>query len=128
MRLSSSSTTRLWKHQIQHQLADALGLSVTVCHYPTGASKWNWGEHRLFSAISANWAGEPLTSYTKMLNFLKATTTQQGLVVKATLCATLYQTGLKVSDKQMESLNLHKHDTLPQWNYTIRPTGCLVPV
>jgi hypothetical protein len=64
-----------------------------VCHYPTGASKWNWVEHRLFSAISANWAGEPLTCYAKMLNFLNATTTQQGLVVKATLCETQYQIG-----------------------------------
>jgi hypothetical protein len=125
---SNGYRPRLWKYEIQQQLADAVGLSVTVCHYPTGASKWNWVEHRLFSAISANWAGEPLTSYAKMLNFLNATTTQQGLVVKATLCETQYQTGLKISDEQMESLNLHKHDTLPQWNYTIRPTGCLVPV
>ena len=125
---SNGYRPRLWKYKIQHQLADALGLSITVCHYPTGASKWNWVEHRLFSAISANWAGEPLDSYTKMLNFLNATTTQQGLVVKATLCKTLYQTGLKISDEQMESLNLYKHDPLPQWNYTIRPTGCRGPV
>ena len=99
-----------------------------MCHYPTGASKWNWGEHRLFSAISANWAGEPLTSYTKMLNFLEATTTQQGSVVKAILCETHYQTGLKISDEQMDCLNLYQHDTLPQWNYTVRLSGCLVPV
>jgi hypothetical protein len=125
---SNGYRPRLWKYQIQHQLADALGLSVTVCHYPTGASKWNWVEHRLFSAISANWAGEPLTSYTKMLNFLEATTTQQGLVVKAILCETHYQTGLKISDEQMDCLNLYQHDTLPQWNYTVRPSSCLVPV
>lgn len=125
---SNGYRPRLWKYEIQQQLADALGLSVTVCHYSTGASKWNWVEHRLFSAISANWAGEPLTSYTKMLNLLNATTTQHGLVVKATLCETQYQTGRKISDEQMDCLNLHKHDTLPQWNYTIRPTGCLVPV
>jgi hypothetical protein len=125
---SNGYRLRLWKYELQHQLADALGLTVTVCHYPTGASKWNWVEHRLFSAISANWAGEPLTSYTKMLNFLNATTTQQGLVVKATLCETHYQTGRKISDEQMGRLNLQKHETLPQWNYTIRPTACRVPV
>jgi len=125
---SNGYRPRLWKSEIQHQLADGLRLSVTVCHYPTGASKWNWVEHRLFSAISANWAGEPLTSYTQMLNFLNATTTQQGLVVKATLCETLYPIGLKISDKQMESLNLYQHETLPQWNYTIQPTGCPVPI
>jgi hypothetical protein len=125
---SNGYRPRLWKYKLQHQLADALGLSVTVCHYPTGASKWNWIEHRLFSAISANWAGEPLTSYTKMLNFLNATTTQQGLVVKAILCETHYQTGLKISDEQMDCLNLYKHDTLPQWNYTVRPAGCRVPI
>ena len=125
---SNGYRPRLWKYELQHQLADALGLTVTVCHYPTGTSKWNWVEHRLFSAISANWAGEPLTSYTKMLNFLNATTTQQGLVVKATLCETHYQTGRKISDEQMDRLNLQKHETLPQWNYTIRPTACRVPL
>jgi len=125
---SNGYRPRLWKYELQHRVADSLGLSITVCHYPTGASKWNWVEHRLFSAISANWAGEPLTSYTKMLNFLNATTTQQGLVVKATLCETQYQTGLKISDEQMQSLNLHKHDTLPQWNYTIRPSAYPGPI
>ncbi len=125
---SNGCRPRLWKHELQHRVADSLGLSITVCHYPTGASKWNWVEHRLFSAISANWAGEPLTSYTKMLNFLNATTTQQGLVVKATLCETHYRTALKISDEQMQSLNLHKHDTLPQWNYTIRPSACPGPI
>jgi hypothetical protein len=120
---SNGYRPRLWKYTLQHHLVDALGLNVTVCHYPTGASKWNWVEHRLFSAISANWAGEPLTSYTKMLNFLNATTTQQGLVVKATLCETQYATGIKIPDERMASLNLLKHDTLPQWNYTIRPTS-----
>ncbi len=125
---SNGYRPRLWKYELQHRLADTFNLGVTVCHYPTGTSKWNWVEHRLFSAISANWAGEPLSSYAKMLHFLKATTTEKGLVVKATLCKTHYQTGLKISDEQMERLNLSKHDTLPQWNYTIRPSGCLVPV
>lgn len=124
---SNGYRPRLWKYDLQYYLADALGLTVTVCHYPTGAAKWNWVEHRLFSAISANWAGEPLTSYTKMLNFLNATTTQQGLVVKATLNDKHYATGIKVSDEQMAALNLHQHDTLPQWNYTIKPNLSLMP-
>jgi hypothetical protein len=124
---SNGYRPRLWKLAVQHRLADALGLDVTVCHYPTGASKWNWVEHRLFSAISANWAGEPLTSYPKMLNFLNATTTQKGLVVKATLCETQYSTGIKVSDQQMASLNLLRHDILSQWNYTIRPNPQALP-
>ena len=124
---SNGYRPRLWKYTLQHRLVDTLGLNVTVCHYPTGASKWNWVEHRLFSAISANWAGEPLTSYPKMLNILNATTTQKGLVVKAALCKTQYSTGIKVSDEQMASLNLLKHDTLSQWNYTITPTRQAVP-
>lgn len=119
---SNGYRPRLWKYSLQHSLTNVLGLAVTVCHYPTGASKWNWVEHRLFSAISANWAGEPLTSYETMLNLLNATTTQKGLVVKATLTDKQYATGIKISDEQMKNLNLHQHDTLPHWNYTIKPT------
>jgi len=118
---SNGCRPRLWKYALQHQFVNTTGLSVTVCHYPTGASKWNPVEHRLFGPISANWAGEPLTSYDKMINLLNATTTQQGLVVKATLSKTDYQTGIKISDEQMNNLNLHKHTTFPKWNYTIKP-------
>jgi len=118
---SNGYRTRLWKYALQHSLVNATGLTVTVCHYPTGASKWNWVEHRLFSPISRNWAGEPLTSYAKMLNFLNATTTEQGLVVRAVLTKKKYQTKIKISDEQMARLNLSKHTTLPQWNYTIKP-------
>jgi Rhodopirellula transposase DDE domain len=96
---------------------------VTVCHYPTGASKWSWADHRLFSPISANWAGGPLASYDTMLHFLNATTTEQGLVVTASLTDTQYETGIKISDEQMATLNLTKHSVLPQWNYTIKPTA-----
>lgn len=116
---------RLWKYTLQHRFVNTTGISVTVCHFPTGASKWNPVEHRLFSAISLNWAGEPLTSYAKMINLLNATTTQQGLSVQATLTNTAYQTGIKISDEQMDSLNLCKHETLPKWNYTIRPMSAL---
>lgn len=120
---SNGYRSRLWKYTLQHRFVNTTGLALTVCHYPTGASKWNWVEHRLFSAISLNWAGEPLTSYEQMINLLNATTTQQGLVVKATLTKTEYQTGIEISKGQMAGLNLHPHETLPKWNYTIRPTS-----
>jgi hypothetical protein len=118
---SNGYRPRLWKYTLQHRLVNPTGLSVTVCHYPTGASKWNWVEHRLFGPVSGNWAGEPLDSYSKMLGFLNATTTQQGLVVRAVLTETEYQTKIKISNQQMAALNLTKHEILPQWNYTIHP-------
>ena len=120
---SNGYRPRLWKYALQHRFVNTTGLIATVCHYPTGASKWNPVEHRLFSAISTNWAGEPLTSYDKMINLLNATTTRQGLVVKAILTETEYQTKIKISDEQMACLNLHKHETFPKWNYTIKPTA-----
>ena len=119
---SNGYRPRLWKYALQTQLVNPTGLRVTVCHYPTGASKWNWVEHRLFGPISVNWAGEPLSTYRKMLKFLDHTTTQQGLTVKSILTKKKYATGIKISDEQMDALNLTQHDTLPQWNYTIRPT------
>jgi len=112
----------LWKYALQHPFVNPSGLSVTVCHYPTGASKWNWVEHRLFNALSENWAGEPLASYQKMLHFLNATTTTQGLVVRAKLTQATYPTKVQIADLQMAALNLTYHDSLPRWNYTIRPT------
>jgi hypothetical protein len=118
---SNGYRPRLWKYTLQHRLVNPTGLTVTVCHYPTGASKWNWVEHRLFGPISGNWAGEPLDSYATMLGFLNATTTDKGLVVRATLTETKYQTKIKISNPQMAALNLTKHETLPQWNYTIHP-------
>ena len=118
---SNGYRPRLWKYTLQHRLVNPMGLTVTVCHYPTGASKWNWVEHRLFSPVSGNWAGQPLDSYNTMLGFLNATTTEQGLVVRAVLTKTNYQTKIKISNQQMAALNLTKHETLPQWNYTIHP-------
>ena len=120
---SNGYRLRLWKYTLQQRMVNPTGLRVTVCHYPTGASKWNWVEHRLFSPVSGNWAGEPLDSYAKMLHFLNATTTEPGLVVRAVLTETKYQTKIKISNQQMAALNVTKHETLPQWNYTIRPTG-----
>jgi len=110
-----------WKQQLQVKVADAFGLPVTVCHYPTGASKWNPIEHRLFSQISCTWAGTPLTSYAVVLDGLRSTKTKTGLRVEATLMDTIYEKGLSVTDAEMKLLMIEKHDTCPNWNYTIRP-------
>jgi len=120
---SNGYRSRLWKYCLQYNFVNPTGLTVTVCHYPTGASKWNKVEHRLFSAISGNWAGKPLTSYAVMLQLLRATTTDEELVVQAALTRRKYKTKIKISDEQMAGLNLSKHATLPRWNYTIRPTS-----
>lgn len=117
---SNSSRSRLWKYQLQKVMADCLGINVIVCHYPSGASKWNPVEHRLFSYISINWAGKPLRTLETMLAYIRGTTTETGLIVEAELIEGTYQTGLKVSDRQMKQLNLKRHFTCPAWNYTIK--------
>jgi hypothetical protein len=114
---------RLWKQQLQVQLADRLGIEVMVCHYPTGASKWNPIEHRLFSYISLNWAGQPLRSLDKMLGYIRGTTTTAGLTVKAFLLDRVYEKGIKISDQEMKALNLHRRRICPTWNYVIKPRG-----
>ena len=126
---SNSARSRVWKQQLQVQLADRLGLTITVCHYPTGASKWNPVEHRLFSEISKTWAGCPLRSFALVLHYIKDTRTATGLQVRAHFVSTLYETGEKVSDEQMAALALQVHEVCPQWNYTIhpRPTGTAHP-
>lgn len=118
---SNGYRPRLWKEQLQSQLSDRLGLTVTVCHYPTGCSKWNPIEHRLFSQISINWAGQPLRTLETMLGYVSSTTTTTGLKVTASLIEGIYQTGKEVSDAVMKGLNLEHHSVCPQWNYTIRP-------
>jgi hypothetical protein len=112
---------RRWKQQLQVQLADAFGLTLTVCHYPPGASKWNPIEHRLFSEISKTWAGTPLSSFELMLTAIRNTKTATGLKVEAVLVEQTYQRELTVSDDEMATLALEKHSTCPNWNYTIRP-------
>lgn len=112
----------LWQWGLQ-QLADEFKLTITVTHYPTGASKWNPIEHRLFSAISRNWAGQPLLSYETVLKFIRTTTTTTGLCCRARLDRTNYETGIKVTVIQKAQVNLQRHRILPQYNYTIRPHG-----
>ena len=118
---SNSCRSRLWKWCLQERLADRYGLVVTVCHYPTGASKWNPVEHRLFGPISTNWAGTPLRSVGTMLRLIRGTKTRTGLRVTARHVARVYQSGVKVSQRQMAGLDIDYHDTCPQWNYTIWP-------
>jgi hypothetical protein len=118
---SNGCALRLWKEQLQQQLSNRLGLTVTVCHYPTGCSKWNPIEHRLFSHISLNWAGQPLRTFQTMLACIRGTTTAVGLTVKAYLLEGVYQKGRRVSDAVMKQLDLEPHSVCPKWNYTIRP-------
>jgi hypothetical protein len=118
---SNSAQRTAWKHQLQHQLCDRIGLTVTVAHYPSGASKWNPIEHRLFSQISRNWAAEPLDSYEKALKFIRTTKTDTGLKVTARLDTKAYPTGLKVSKQELAHLSFRPKRVLPKWNYTISP-------
>jgi transposase len=117
---SNGSRNRLWKQQLQ-KFADACDLEITVCHYPPGTSKWNKIEHRMFSHISLNWKGEPLTSYETVINLINGTRTKTGLKIRAELTQKRYRNGIRVSDADMKKLNLEKHNTHPHWNYTIRP-------
>jgi DDE family transposase len=118
---SNGCTSWAWKTEIQAQLCNRFGIAATIAHYPTGASKWNPIEHRLFSEISKNWAAEPLDSYEKMLKFIRTTRTQTGLVVTAYLDRSEYPTGLKLDPCLISSLRLTRGKLLPRWNYTIRP-------
>jgi Rhodopirellula transposase DDE domain len=118
---SNGYRCRAWKTELQYQLADSHRLTLTVAHYPTGASKWNPIEHRLFSQISKNWAGEPLDSYHKVLNFIRSTRTQSGLSVNAHLDRRHYLTGTAPTPEQLQALRIKPHEILPKWNYTISP-------
>jgi hypothetical protein len=117
---SNSYRSRLFKRQLQ-RWADQNGVAVTVGHYPRGASKWNPVEHRLFSHVSMNWAGVPLRSLDTMLACLRGTRTASGLQVDAWLMDKTYHTQVKVSNTEMKALNLQRHETCPNWNYTVRP-------
>ncbi len=118
---SNGYRCRAWKTELQAQVANGFGITLTVAHYPTGASKWNPIEHRLFSEISKNWAGEPLDSYHKILRFIRSTRTQTGLAVTAYLDRRHYQTCIEPTPEQLQGLRLQLGEVLPKWNYTISP-------
>jgi hypothetical protein len=117
---SNGSRLRLWKLELQ-KLADDTGLSISVCHFPPGTSKWNKIEHRLFSFISSNWRGEPLRDYETIVKLISRTATTKGLTVTCRLDRRKYPTGRKVTDEEMKHVNLERHRFHGEWNYTIRP-------
>ena len=117
---SNGYRTRLWKVELQH-LADELGFPITVCHLPPGTSKWNRIEHRLFSHITMNWRGKPLVSHEIIVKLIAATTTRTGLTVQAALDTDPYPKGIKITDADMQTLNIAPHDFHGDWNYTIHP-------
>jgi hypothetical protein len=117
---SNGHRPRLWKARLQERIADHYGLHVTVCHYPTGASKWNPVEHRLFGPVSINWAGQPLRSLDLLLGWIRGTELS-GVGVTASLDLATYPTKVKVSGAEMKRLDLERHEVCPDWNYTISP-------
>ena len=117
---SNGYRPRFWKYALYHKIARHHGITVTVCHYPPGASKWNPIEHRLFSFITLNWAGHPLRSVDAMRNYIQGTTTKSGLTVTALLNERQYEKGKKVSDPLFRDIAISTHSELPKWNYTIR--------
>jgi hypothetical protein len=119
---SNSSRCRLWKVSLQ-ALADDLGLTLFVCHFPPGTSKWNKIEHRLFSFITQNWRGKPLVNHQTIINLIASTTTRSGLIVKAAIDTNTYDTKIKVTNEELASLRLQRHKFHGDWNYTISPSG-----
>lgn len=117
---SNGSRVRLWKVELQ-TLADELGLAITVLHLPPGTSKWNKIEHRLFSFISRNWRGRPLVDYQTIVELIGATTSTKGLTVRCELDRTAYPAGVKISDADMDALNIVPDTFHGEWNYTVKP-------
>jgi Rhodopirellula transposase DDE domain len=117
---SNGVRLRLWKRELQ-TLANELGISITVCHLPPGTSKWNKIEHRLFSFITQNWRGRPLVSYQTIVQLISATTTDTGLKVQCEIDPNTYPAGVKVTDAEMDAINIHRHEFHGDWNYTISP-------
>jgi len=111
---------RLWKVELQ-KFADESGLTISVCHFPPGTSKWNKIEHRLFSFISSNWRGEPLRDYETIVNLIAQTTTAKGLRVTCRLDRRKYPTGRKVTAEEMKQVNISPDKFHGEWNYVIQP-------
>ena len=119
---SNSSVSRLWKRELQ-RLSSEISIPITVCHFPPGTSKWNKIEHRMFSAISMNWRGIPLTSHEVIINLISSTTNKSGLKIHAELDTNEYLKGIKITDKELDEINVHYHEVNKKWNYTISPTS-----
>ena len=117
---SNGSRLRLWKVALQ-ELADAIGLSLSVCHFPPGTSKWNTIEHRMFCHITENWRGKPLVSRAVIVNLIGNTKTRAGLHIKAELDENDYQIGMNVTDEQLAAVRISRDEFHGEWNYTIEP-------
>ena len=117
---SNGSRNRLWKVCIQ-KIADEFGLEISICHFPPGTSKWNKIEHRMFSHITQNWRGRPLVSHETMVSLIGSTTTRKGLKIEAHLDKNEYKTGIRITDKEIERLNMERADFHGEWNYKISP-------
>ena len=117
---SNAHRSHLWKRELQ-KLANQFNLSISVCHFPPGTSKWNKIEHRLFSYITMNWRGQPLISYEAVVNLIASTRTQTGLAVKARLDKRKYKRGIKVSKDELARINIKRSSFHGEWNYTISP-------
>jgi hypothetical protein len=112
---------RVWKVRLQERICDRHQLTVTVAHYPPGASKWNPVEHRVNCEISKNWQAVPLDNYETVLKYIRTTTTKKGLRLRAQLIRKDYEKGIAISDKEMKKLSLRTHTPRSRWNYTISP-------
>jgi hypothetical protein len=117
---SNGYRIRLWKVELQ-RFANEKGLEISVCHFPPGTSKWNKIEHRMFSHISMNWRGKPLSSHEVIVNLIANTTTRQGLEIQAELDTNSYPKGIEVTDAQLEEVLLVKDEFHGEWNYSILP-------
>jgi hypothetical protein len=117
---SNGNRNRLWKVSLQ-ELADELGMRLFVCHFPPGTSKWNKIEHRMFSQITLNWRGRPLTSHEVIVNLIANTTTRTGLRIAAALDPSSYPTGIKIPQREMNALRIERDEFHPEWNYAILP-------
>jgi hypothetical protein len=115
---SNASRSKLWRFYLQ-RFANKTGLKITVCHFPPGTSKWNKIEHKMFSFISMNWKGKPLRNYEMILNLIEGTRTRKGLNIRAKMDRNFYETGKKISEEDMEKINIFVHKVNSQWNYTI---------
>lgn len=122
---SNSSRSRLWKYELQ-KLSNKCNLAIHVSHFPPGTSKWNNIEHKMFSYISINWRGQPLTDYNVIVNLIGNTKTKSGLEIMAELDKNNYQKGLKVSNDLFEKIKLFKCKFHGEWNYIIRPQSVKV--
>ena len=117
---SNGYRVKLWKVELQ-KFANEAGMIINVCHFPPGTSKWNKIEHKMFSFISKNWRGKPLITRETVVNLIGSTKTKSGLKIKVKLDENIYKTGKKITDKELENVNIERSDFHGEWNYKVKP-------